>query len=148
MRYLQEAVHIDAAPLEVWGWLVHMADHYPEWHPDHVAADWVSGSPNRIGSVMRAVEKLGDREENLLLVLTEFEPPHRYSYRIGRPVGLILPVGSFEVAPEAPSGCRFTARIGYRFGLLTELLFRRRIARLRAHMSEEGSNLKRLIETP
>lgn len=146
MRYLQDTVHVEASPLEVWGWIAHLADHYCEWHPDHVLAEWIAGPPNRVGSVMRAVERLGPHREDLLFELAEFDPPHRFAYRIGRSIGLILPCGSFEVTPDDAGGCWFTAQIGYRFGSLTERIFGRRIAELRAHLSEEGANLKRLVE--
>ncbi len=146
MRYLEDSVHVDAPPLEVWGWIANLTDHYCEWHPDHVSAEWITGSPNQIGSVMRAVERLGSHREELLFELIEFEPPHRFVYRIGRSIGLILPRGAFEIEPDDEGGCWFTARLGYRFGLLTERLFRRRIAEIRTHIAEEGSNLKRLVE--
>lgn len=146
MRYLKDTVHIDAPPQEVWQWIIHLADHYREWHPDHVSAEWITGPPNRVGSVMRAVERLGSHDEDLLFELIEFDPPHRFAYRIGRSIGLLLPEGAFEVEPDDGGGCRFTARIGYRFGALTERLFRHRIAQLRTHIAEEGSNLKVLVE--
>jgi hypothetical protein len=146
MRIVEDAVHVDATPLEVWGWIAHLVDHYTEWHPDHVSAEWIAGPPNRVGSVMRAVESLGTHQEDLLFELAEFEPPRRFSYRIGRSVGLILPRGSFEIEPDDSNGCWFRAQIGYRFGPVTEWVFRRRIADLRNHMAEEGANLKRLVE--
>lgn len=146
MRFVEDAVHVKASPLEVWGWLAHLVEHYVEWHPDHVSAEWIAGPPNRVGSLMRAVEAVGNHEEDLLFELVEFEPPHRFAYRIGRSVGLILPAGSFEIERDDNDGCWFTARIGYRFGPVTERLFRRRIAGLRSHMAEEGANLKRLVE--
>lgn len=146
MRYLEDSVHIEASPQQVWDWITHLEDHYCEWHPDHVSAEWITGPPNRVGSVMRAVESVGSHEEDLLFELVEFDPPRRFGYRIGRSVGVILPGGEFDIEPDDEGGCRFTARIGYRFGPLTERLFRSRIAALRAHLGEEGSNLKHLVE--
>lgn len=146
MRYLEDTVHIDALPLEVWGWLCHLADNYRDWHPDHIAAEWLAGPPNRVGSIMRAVELIGDHEEELLLELVEFDPPYRYAYRIGRSVGLLLPGGAFEIEPDPEGGCWFTARIAYRYGAFTERLFKKRVEQLRAHLAEESANLKRIVE--
>lgn len=146
MRYLKDTVHIDASPLEVWGWLCHLVDNYRDWHPDHVAAEWLTGPPNRVGSVMRVEEMIGNHKEEMLFELVDFDPPTRYAYRIGRSVGLVLPGGSFEIEPDPGGGCWFTARIGYRYGSLTERLFRKRVEQLRTHLAEESSNLKRIVE--
>ncbi|MCJ7779742.1 MAG: hypothetical protein MUQ27_02855, partial [Acidimicrobiia bacterium] len=62
------------------------------------------------------------------------------------PISLLLPGGAFVVVPD-DRGSRFTATISYRFGRLTELLFKHRTATLRRHMQEEGENLKRTIES-
>ena len=40
----------------------------------------------------------------------------------------------------------FTASVRYRFGAVTEWLFRQRVRALRTHMRKEGENLKRLAE--
>ena len=95
---------------------------------------------------MRIVELVGDHEEELVLELVEFNPPYRYAYRIGRSIGLLLPGGAFELEPDTAGGCRFTARIGYRYGPFTERLFRKRVEQLRKHLAEESSNLKRIVE--
>jgi hypothetical protein len=146
MRYLEDTVHIDASPLEVWGWLCHLAENYQDWHPDHGGAEWLAGPPNRVGSIMRAVELIGDHEEELLLELVEFDPPYRYAYRIGRSIGLLLPGGAFEIEPDAAGKCWFTVRVAYRYGPFTERLFRRRVEKLRTHLAEEASNLKQIVE--
>jgi hypothetical protein len=44
-------------------------------------------------------------------------------------------------------GLAFTASISYRFGWLTQRLFKRRMIALKRHMEEEGSNLKRIVES-
>jgi hypothetical protein len=59
---------------------------------------------------------------------------------------MLLPGGAFAVVSD-DGGARFTATISYRFGRLTERLFKRRMATLQRHMKEEGENLKRIIES-
>jgi uncharacterized protein YndB with AHSA1/START domain len=145
MRTLQTSVHVDAPPEVVWEWLLDLADHYVDWHPEHVCARWIHGEPNEVGAVLSTVEYIARHREVTEFELTELDPPRRYAYRIVGRVRMLLPAGAFEIAPEA-GGSRFTATISYRFGPLTELLFRKRTAALRDHMLEEGENLKRLIE--
>ena len=123
-----------------------MAEHYTDWHPDHVSAEWVHGEPNQVGSILEAVEDLGGTREVLQLEMTSIDPPHGFEYRIRGPISLLLPGGAFAVV-SAGGGARFTATISYRFGRLTECLFNRRTAALRSHMKEEGENLKRIVES-
>jgi len=146
MHCIEDSVHLDASQARVWKWLVHLVDGYADWHPSHVSAEWIVGPPNRVGSVMRAVERLGDREEDLIFELTEIDPPSHFGYRIGRSIGLLLPRGSFDVQSDDAGGCWFTARIWYRFGRLTEKVLGERLSILRSHLEEEGENLKRLVE--
>lgn len=145
MRELRDSVHIDAAPEQVWSWLTDLPEHYTEWHPDHVSAEWERGDFRRTGSIMTAIEFLGGRREELRFELTYVDPPGCIEYRFKGPHALLLAGGAFNVAGD-DGGARFTACIRYRFGILTERLFRRRITTLRTHMREEGENLKRLVE--
>ncbi|MFW2340698.1 MAG: SRPBCC family protein, partial [Acidimicrobiia bacterium] len=145
VRQLQDSIRIEAPPQAIWDWLVHLTDHYTEWHPDHVSAVWERGQPNQIGSVMCAVEKIGDKRETLRFEMTFLEPPAKYEYRIKGPHSIVLPGGGFEIRPDA-GGSIFTATISYRFGVLVEWILRRRTGSLRDHMREEGENLKQIIE--
>ena len=146
MRCLEETTHVAAPPRDVWRFIVNMADRYRDWHPDHESAEWVAGPPNHVGSVMCATETIGGHREELMFELVEFEPEHLFRYRIGRSVGMVLPGGSFSIEPD-DGGCRLIARIQYRFGPVMERVLRSRLDGLRAHMAEEGNNLKRLVES-
>lgn len=145
MRALQDSTEIDAPPERIWAWLEGLADSYTEWHPAHESAEWERGAPNEVGSVLRVVEDLGWGREVLRFELIGLDPPRRLDYRLLGPISFLLPRGSFVVLPTA-SGAKFVAEIHYRFGWLVERLLRRRFAVLRAHMREEGENLKRIIE--
>ena len=146
LRQLTDSITIDAPPNRVWAWLQELADHYIEWHPDHVSAYWVNGEPNQVGSVLEAIEHLGSHTERLRFEMTAVEPDRLMEYRILGAEGLLLPRGRFDIAPDN-GGSTFTASITYRFGRVTESIFRGRVDALRAHMREEGENLKRLVET-
>lgn len=146
MRELTDSIRIDSPPEPVWEWLSGLSEHYTEWHPDHVSAEWEHGEPNQVGSILRAVEDVGGTREVLRFEMTSVEPPHRLEYRIRGPISMLLPGGAFAVVSD-DRGSRFTATISYRFGRLTERLFKRRTAALQRHMKEEGENLKRIIES-
>ncbi len=145
-RELQDSIVVDARPDQVWSWLLDLADHYTEWHPDHVSATWSHGEPNEIGSQLTTVEDLAGHREELVFEVTNLEPPWRMEYRTKGLHSIILPGGSFQISPAQNQSSTFTATIRYRLGPVTALLFRRRMAALQAHMHEEGEGLKRLVE--
>jgi uncharacterized protein YndB with AHSA1/START domain len=105
-----DSIVIDSPPEPIWEWLAGLADHYAEWHPDHVSAQWERGEPNRVGSILRAVEHHGGTREELRFELTSIEPPHRFEYRIRGPFSLLLPGGAFHVRPHNGSS-QFVASI-------------------------------------
>lgn len=142
---LTESVEIDASPEQAWEWLATMADHYADWHPDHVDAKWVHGPPNEVGSRMKAVESLGGHRQSMTLEMTAVDPPWSMKYRILGVHGVLLSGGSFEIAARH-GGAVFTAGIDVRFPRFACLIFRRRMEALRTHMREEGQSLKRLLE--
>ena len=141
-----DTVHVDASPEEVWSWLAGLADHYRDWHPDHVSAEWVKGEPNEVGSVLQAVEYIGGHRETLRFVMTQVDAPHVMRYRIRGLHSILLPGGGFSVTAHG-NGSAFTATIDYRFGGTLDRLLPRRTEALRAHVREEGVNLKHLVET-
>jgi hypothetical protein len=146
VRELTDSIRINSPPEPIWEWLSGLSEHYTDWHPDHVSAEWEQGEPNQVGSILRAVEDLGGSREVLRFEMTSVDPPHRFEYRIRGPISMLLPGGAFVVVSD-DGGARFTATISYRFGRLTERLFKRRTAALQRHMKEEGENLKRIIES-
>jgi len=142
---LEDSIEVDAAPETVWAWLSTMADHYTEWHPDHISAGWIRGEPNHVGSRLEAIEYLAGHREKLVFEMTGVTPPRRMEYRILGPHSILLPAGRFVVS-ELDHRSVFQAEIDVRFARLAAIAFRRRIEALRIHMHEEGRSLKRLIE--
>jgi hypothetical protein len=146
VRTLHETTEISVAPDRVWDWLTGLAGSYRQWHPDHVSAEWISGIPNEVGSVLEVVERLGGHTDRLRLELTRIDPQQRYEYRIRGPISALLPRGAFVVEP-ADGGSRLHATIETRFPRLTRAIFGRRAQQLRRHMQEEGANLKQILES-
>lgn len=145
MRQIRDTVHIDAQPEAVWSWLAGLANHYTDWHPDHVSAEWLDGEPNSVGSILEAVEYIGDHKETLRFVMTEIDPPHLMKYRIRGLYSLLLPSGGFSIVAD-DDGSTFTATIDHRFGGMLDWVVPRRAEALRTHVHEEGVNLKHLVE--
>ncbi len=46
MRELRDSISIDAPPERAWEWFEGLADHYADWHPAHVSAEWERGAPS------------------------------------------------------------------------------------------------------
>ena len=46
MRELRDSIEIDAPPERAWEWFEGLADHYADWHPAHVSAEWERGAPS------------------------------------------------------------------------------------------------------
>ena len=145
-RPLVDSVEIEAPPIAVWAWLATMADHYADWHPDHISATWIRGSPGETGSRLEAIEYLAGRRERLVLELTHIDPPRLMSYRILGPHSILLPGGRFVIS-ECDDHSIFRAEIDVRFPRVGAIVFGQRTRALRAHMHEEGRSIKRLIET-
>jgi len=142
MARLADTVVVEAPTSQVWGWLLGLADHYRAWHPEHLGADWVEGSPNRVGSVLRVTERLHGRPHVLRVRVTELRPGERLAYRFLWPASLIARGGEFLLAPD-DGRTLLTAALEFRWfaGVLRE-----RRAALARHLREEGERLKRLVE--
>jgi uncharacterized protein YndB with AHSA1/START domain len=142
MARLTDTILVDAPASRVWDWLLRLADHYRAWHPDHLGAEWVEGAPNRVGSILRATERLHGRPHALRVRVTDVRPGVRLAYRFLWPASLLARGGEFRLAPEG-AGTRFSAAVDFRWFAAA---LRRRRAELERHLREEGVSLKRLVE--
>jgi uncharacterized protein YndB with AHSA1/START domain len=142
MATLADTIAVDAPPQRVWECLLHLAERYRDWHPDHLRAEWLEGVPNQVGSVLSTVETLHGRPHTLRMRVTAAQPLRRLAYRFLAPMSLLATSGEFLVEPDGERA-RFTAVLRFRW---FAPLFRRRLAGLRQHVHEEGENLKRMVE--
>jgi len=53
VRQLTDFIAIEFRPEPVWEWLAGLAEHYREWHPDHVSAVWERGKANQVAMRFR-----------------------------------------------------------------------------------------------
>jgi hypothetical protein len=150
---LSDSIEVEAAPGEVFQWLVeHMSDRksYQAWHPDHADIRWIKGEPVKEGSIVCADEYLHGVLHRLKFRIVKVVPNNRIEYRALFPLSLLAPGNMFLIEPKCDGGCIFTAKGGLR---LPRWIFERlakghkgKIEATRQHMKEEGRNLKEALE--
>lgn len=142
---LEERTWIDTDPAAVFRFFETMEDHYEDWHPDHILFRWVDAGELKEGAEAYFEERIGGELQKKTVVFTAIEPDRSLEFR---PTGwsrLLLPSISFSIEPD-DDGCTIIQRIKVRTGPIGRFLNRREFEAVRAHMREEGQNLKRLLE--
>jgi hypothetical protein len=146
---LQDRTRIRTTPEQIFGWLESLPQHYLSWHPDHIACRVLKGSMLQVGSEIQCEEVLHGKLHAMRMRLTRIEVGRRLEYEV---VG--LGKGAFE-AIQSGEQVEFVADldlgtdaplIGQLFDIVFQILFRRRLEAMRQHMSEEGQNLKIILE--
>lgn len=144
---LEERIHIEASPEDVFRFFEHIDQHYEEWHPDHITFRWVTGGGLEPGNEAYFEERIGGDLKRQTVRYTEVESGRYIEFTpTSRLIRLLLPHMSFTIEPEA-DGCRVTQRINVRAGPIGARLNRREFNAIQSHMQEEGENLKRIVET-
>lgn len=151
---IKDSIEINAPPESVFEFLINLNDDesYRNWHPkDHISLCWLKGKPWEIGSVVCAKEYIHGVKHTFKFVTTKMIPnklieymPTFWFYRI------FIPKNSFIIEPTS-TGCIFTAEGTYRIGRIGKLLAKNKIekgvASMKRHLREEGTNLKRTVES-
>ena len=150
MISLRDSIEIQTTPGQLFAWLGRMPQEYESWHPDHVACRVLHGSILEVGSEMECKEYLHGKLHTMRFHITRIIPDKRIEYKVEG-----LGRGAFEAQAKGDL-VRFVAEleigtdnriIGRLFDLVFSWFFRRRIESMRQHMSEEGHNLKAILET-
>lgn len=147
MITLEDSIEINAAPKEIEEWLLHIDEHYRDWHPDHVKWVNLDGSLDE-GKTFYYEEYLHGSLYRSKCLITRVE---RNGGAVIEFVGMslldkLLGVrGSFVVQPRG-EGSVATATISLRFGRLIRTLAGGILEDLERHMKEEGQSLKRILE--
>ena len=150
MIVLRDTVEIKAAPEQIFNFFVHFRDNFHAWHPDHVECRYLNfeGTPGE-GSVIYIEEYLHGKLHKLNLHITKLKPYSRIEYKT-----FLGSKGVFIIEPRGNSSL-FTAEMymGTNIRLLANLVdiimkvfVSRRLQGIKQHMSEEGQNLKRILE--
>jgi hypothetical protein len=147
---LRDTVEIEAAPEQIFNFFIHFKDNFHAWHPDHVECRYLNfeGTPEE-GSVIYIEEYLHGKLHKLKLHITKLKPNARIEYKT-----FLGSKGVFIIEPRGDNSL-FTAEMymGTNVRLLANLvdsimkiLVSRRLQGIKQHMSEEGQNLKRILE--
>jgi hypothetical protein len=150
MILLRDAVEIETTPEHVFDWLVHFQENYLAWHPDHVECRYLKGTHLlEVDSVLYVEEYLHGELHRLKFRATKVIPNRRLEYKAGFGMG-----GAFEVVPhggkvlfiaEITMGSSFPV-LGRLLDAFLEKLLSDNLEMIKQHMTEEGENLKRLLE--
>lgn len=149
MATLKDSVFINASPEDVEGWLVELPAHYAEWHPAHSKCEVFGDDITSPGAEFSFEETLHGEKHNLRARVSAVsrEDGLLIEYKMLGTMSRILGMwGVFQIQPNA-SGSVFTATISVWPPMwLCNLLFGPQLKNLAEHMTEEGENLKTILE--
>jgi len=147
---LRDTVEIEAAPEQIFNFFIHFKDNFHDWHPDHVECRYLNfeGTPEE-GSVIYIEEYLHGKLHKLNLHITKLKPNARIEYKTflgSKGVFIIEPRGdnsSFTAEMYMGTNVRLLANL---VDIIMKIFMSRRLQGIEQHMSEEGQNLKRILE--
>jgi hypothetical protein len=150
MITLRDEIEINATPEEIFHWFSQFDSNYLEWHPDHVACEYLEGTFCQEGSVVYAEEYLHGELHKLKMRMTKYHPNSLIEYKI---LGMGS-WGSFVVEPREKKS-NFIAELHFGLGIpfvdklidpILERILSFQLDAFRTHMKEEGRNLKSILE--
>jgi hypothetical protein len=146
MLILEDSIEIKTTPEKIWDFFVHSEETYNVWHPDHVTFRWVKGNPLQEGSIGYFEEYLHGELHKSHVVYTKIVPNKEIEFSITHPIWrLFYPKSTFTIEQEGDT-CIFIARSFLRPRWLYTKLAKGPLEATKAHVREEGENLKQLLE--
>jgi len=147
MLTISDSVEIAVPPSHVWEWLCGLPRHYTEWHPDHRECRVIRGPLWNPSAVVEIKEELHGRLHRFRFEVVDVTPGREISYRAGRWLRGRFLIEQVNTHSRFTAALSFGARgIGSLLDRPVAWLLRHRLAAVRQHQSEEGANLKRLLE--
>jgi hypothetical protein len=151
MITLRDEIDINATPEQIFEWFSQFDTNYLEWHPDHVACEYLEGTFCQDGSIVYTEEYLHGELHKLKMRTTRFQPNSLIEYKVlGMPCW-----GSFFVEPRGMKS-NFIAELHFGIGVplfdkiidpILERLLSVQLNAFQIHMKEEGQNLKAILES-
>lgn len=147
---LTHSTEIQASPEKIWNFFVHLEQNYVTWHPeDHIVFKWTKGKPMETGAGWYAEEAVKEKTYKLKGSIGEVIPYRKIEFKCAFPISLAAP--KFVWIFESKGTCTvFTAisylRAGELMCKLAKKHMKENIAMHNKHVSEEGENLKRILE--
>ena len=146
---LSHSIEIKATPVKIWNFLKN-PDNYTIWHPqDHIKIIWIEGDPFKVGSKFYSEQLVFGKVQKYNGQIMEVIPNRKVVFKFKFPVSLISPDIKWLIEPKGTNTV-FTAISYIRAGYLYKKLFKKGMNNLikehNRHVSEEGENLKKLME--
>jgi len=147
---LTHSIKINASPEKIWDFFVNLEQNYVRWHPeDHVVFRWTRGTPMETGARWYAEEAVKRKTYKLKGTIGEVIPFRRIVFKNAFPISLVAPRYVWLLEPEG-SQTVFTSISYLRAGELVFKLARKHMEQNielhNKHVSEEGENLKMILE--
>ena len=144
---LEERTLINATPNKIFEFFDNMEENFTAWHPDHIVFQWVKGRGVAIGNVFYFEEIIAGEYQKKSVVFTEVQKNKLITFAPTNDFfRLFLPRISFTMN-EAHMGTELIAEVVVRMGPVAKWLHRKQIRLVKQHMSEEGKNVKRILES-
>lgn len=145
-RFVDETF-IAAPAAEGFAFFENMQNNYVRWHPDHLAFEWRKGEGLKVGNVFWFKERIAGKVMTKTTRITSVVQDRYFSFEMTNPLfRFFLPHLSFGFEPEG-KGFRFRAELHLNgIGPLGRRLNKTEFDAVDVHMSEEGRNLKALLE--
>lgn len=139
---------IQASNEEVYSFFEKMKENYLDWHPEHIAFEWRKGEGLEVGNVFYFKEEIGGQLLKKETRFTKIIPNQYIEFKmVNWFYRWFIPKMTF-IFEEKDKGCLFTAQVFLRgIGPLGKLAHKKEFEAVKKHMTEEGLNLKRIIET-
>ena len=146
---LGHSIEINTTPEKIWNFLKN-PENYTTWHPkDHIKIIWTEGNPFELGSKLYSEQLVFGKVQKYNGQIKEVIPNRKVVFRFKFPVSLISPEIEWLIEPKG-SNSVFTAISYIRAGYLYKKLFKKGMKNLitehNRHVSEEGENLKKILE--
>ena len=146
---LRHSIEIKTTPEQIWNFLKN-PENYTTWHPeDHIKLIWTEGKPFELGSKMYSEQRVFGKTQKYNGLIKEVIPKRKVVFKFTFPVSLISPEIEWRIEPKE-SGTVFTAISYIRAGYFYKKIFKKDMKKLitehNRHVSEEGENLKKILE--
>lgn len=142
---LKNTVEISTAPDRIWEFWVNMERNYKSWHPqDHILFRWTKGKPMEEDSKIYAEETVGGKFLKLKVTCIEVIPRRKFSLVFPFPKSLFAKYEYF-IEPRGEKTA-FTALTYLKYPSFTRRRIELAVEEGKKHVSEEGKNLKRILE--
>jgi len=149
MIVIEHSIEINSTAEKVYACLLDIfgsSENYHSWHPDHRDIRWIRGKPFENGSIGYAEQYLHGELHRGKFICTNVVPNSYIEYRPVFPASIFIPKLQFIFEMKDNDACIFTARNYLRAGPLFAKLAKQQIADTKRHISEEGENLKAMVE--